>query len=188
METIRAFLAIPTPEEARRAIGGVVKRLQPTCPRARFVPPQQWHVTLHFFAALSADQVRGVCEAAREAVQGLAPFEMALKGVGCFPDARRPRVLWLGVLDGARECALLHEALRRGLVARQVPVEDRPFRPHLTLARFRDRFFGARWPEEASSEIARFSVARVVLYRSVLSPRGAEHTALEEFALGGGQG
>lgn len=189
METIRAFLAVPTPEDAARAIRALVDRLKPALSGARFVPVTQWHLTLHFFAALTPDQVEGVRQAAKDSASGLDPFPVSLCKLGTFPDPRRPRVLWLGLAEGARECTALRDRLARELRARGLPVEDRPFRPHLTLARFWDPPPGGidgvlrRAPSE---EVVRFTAGNVVLFRSILTPRGAEHARLDAFTLGAG--
>lgn len=188
MDTVRAFLAVPIPRESARAIQALLNRLKPRLPEARFVAADQWHLTLHFFAALSPDDAEGVRQAARGATAGQAPFTLTLRGLGAFPDPRRPRVLWLGVEEGARECATLHERLAVALRSRGLPVEGRPFRPHLTLARFREPFSGGlgdEWRREPGPEVSRFSVERVTLFKSVLTPRGAVHTVLDEFGLGG---
>ncbi len=187
MDTIRAFLAIPVPRESSRAVRTLVNRLKPRLPGARFVAADQWHLTLHFFAALSPHNAEGVRQAARGATAGQAPFTLTLRGLGAFPDPRRPRVLWLGVEEGVQECATLHERLAVALRSRGLPIEERPFRPHLTLARFREPLPGGIGDElrrEPGHEVARFPVDRVTLFRSVLTPRGAEHTVLDEFRLG----
>lgn len=188
METTRAFLAVPTPKEPARAIQALVDRMKPRLPHARFVPADQWHLTLHFFAALSAGEVDEVRQAARAATAAQGPFTLTLRGLGVFPDGRRPRVLWLGVEEGALECVRLHEGLAAALRSRGLPVEERPFHPHLTLARFRTPppgGIGDALRQAPGHEAARFPVDRVTLFRSVLTPRGAEHTALDEFGLGG---
>lgn len=191
MEAIRAFLAIRVPRETADAIRGLVSRLKPRLPEARFVGAHQWHLTLHFFAALSPDEVDRVREAGRGATATLSTFLLSFRGLGAFPDAKRARVLWLGVGEGARECAALHERLRAALRGQGLWVEERPFQPHLTLARFRQPRPGGiveelrRWP---GHEVAAFLVERVTLFRSVLTSLGAEHTVLDEFPLGGATG
>lgn len=187
-ETIRAFLAIRVADDAKRAIRDVVERLRTKVSEARFVPPDQWHLTLHFFAALSPVEVQAVREVARNAVAELRPFTIGLGGLGTFPDPRRPRVLWLGLREGADECTVLHRRIATGLRARGLPAEDRPFRPHVTLARFRDARPGgveAALRSASSHDLTRFTADRVLLFQSTLTSRGAEHRVLDAFVLGG---
>ncbi len=191
METVRAFLAIPVSRETAGALKALVARLKPRLPEARFVGAHQWHLTLHFFAALTPDEVDRVREVGRGAVATVSTFLLSFRGLGAFPDTKRARVLWLGVGEGARECAALHERLRAALRGQGLWVEERPFQPHLTLARFRQPRPGGIVEElrqGSGHEVAPFLVERVTLFRSVLTSQGAEHTVLDEFRLGGATG
>jgi 2'-5' RNA ligase len=184
---MRCFLAVPVPEPVRHDIEGLLRRLHPRLPAARFVSTDVLHLTLHFFADLSPDQADLVRAAAREGCAVTPAFDVALAGLGVFPDPRRPRVLWIGVRTGMAGLAGLHEAIGRGLRQRGIPIEDRPFRAHLTLARL-----GPPEPalvgvleEGASVGPPPFHVDDVALVQSVLQPSGAVHTILDRFPLEG---
>ncbi len=155
------------------------------------VPPIPWpgpgrhrpedHVTLQFFADLPEERLAEATGALREAVAGVPPFPLALRGVGSFPPGGPPRVVWAGVGEGAEALSALVARLRRALEARGFPPESRPFVPHLTLFRVREGV-GARDarqllgdPEARAREWARTEVRAVVLKESRLLPTGAEH-------------
>jgi len=185
--TVRAFLAVPVPEAARAGIADACGRLGRCLPGVRFGSAEQVHVTLHFFAALDPDGVAGVQAAARAGASRVAPYRMGLAGAGAFPDPRRARVLWLGIRPGADETARLAAEVGAALRERGLPVEDRPFRAHVTLARLREPHPGVAAALDAGRAVTidPFDVARLVLFRSELSPRGAVHTEIGSYPLGG---
>jgi 2'-5' RNA ligase len=135
--------------------------------------PERWHLTLLFLGRVPEDDVPALVEAAAPAVAATPPLSLRLAGGGRFGSVRRPQVAWAG-LDGDVE-PLVQLAKRLATAARRLrlPVEDRPFRPHLTLGRWRpghpadgtltDRlagYRGAPWP-----------VTEVRLWESHLGPK-----------------
>jgi 2'-5' RNA ligase len=108
------------------------------CPgEPRWITPDRWHLTLLFLGTVPADRVPGLVEAAAPAVAAAPPMTLQLAGGGRFGSRRRPQVAWAG-LDGD-VAPLVDMAGRLAEAARslRLPVEDRPFRPHLTLGRWR---------------------------------------------------
>ncbi|MBP7125287.1 RNA 2',3'-cyclic phosphodiesterase [Myxococcota bacterium] len=183
---MRCFLAVTVPEEVRREVDGVIRRLRPRIPGARFVRTASLHLTLHFFEDLGPDDVLQAGEAARRGAGPVEPFEVAFRGLGAFPDPARPRVLWMGLERGGWQMASLHRSIGNALRVLGLPVEARPYSPHLTLARL----------SSPAPEVARilagedwgttspFLVREVVLFESRLHPGGAEHLARMSFPLG----
>jgi 2'-5' RNA ligase len=109
---------------------------------------------------------------------------VSLGDLGAFPDAQRARVLWLGLREGADALAGLHLRIAADLRASGVPVDGRPFRPHLTLARMARPSAVALPDLGLTVSDAAFAADEVVLFRSVLGPGGAVHTRLVTAALG----
>ena len=136
----RIFVAVPVAPAAREAVerlvAGVRAAAAPGEREVRWVRLDGLHVTLRFIGPTlgATDPDCGGCRCARRRPAG-APFEVGLAGAGAFPDPVRPRALWLGIGAGAAELAALTVAVDRELASRGWPPEDRPFRPHLTLAR-----------------------------------------------------
>lgn len=184
MEKIRAFIALPLPDQTKERLSRLIGELKQKIQGARFVPPEQLHVTLHFFAALSPEETVAVREVARMVAARAQKFWLSFEGIGFFPNSLRPRVMWLGISEGSEQCATLHEALGKALQARRIPCETRPFRPHLTLARFKtDCRVGKVVSEYFDYKADRFVVEAMVLFQSQLTPRGAIHTPIEVFSL-----
>jgi RNA 2',3'-cyclic 3'-phosphodiesterase len=151
--------------------------------------PLEEHLTLRFFAELAEGQVDTVAGALEEAASGFAPFSLELRGLGAFPTAERPRVLWVGVGEGEVPLRELHARVDRALSARGLPGESRPFAPHVTLFRVRSPASRARASEllgaGAGRSFGRVPIGELRLYSSLLTPAGAEHRRLRRAPLTG---
>jgi 2'-5' RNA ligase len=179
----RCFLAVPIPEALRLSLSDAVAamRLDPrTEADWRFADAGGWHVTLAFLGATPATSVGSLVHAMTDAVSDLAHFEVATGGLGGFPSRRRARVLWYGVADPSGRLLDLAR-----LVQAAVGLEEgTPFRPHITLARARDRR-GTDAGELLASEVPMGSipVRGVTLFRSHLGRGPAHYEVLAEMPL-----
>ena len=126
----RLFVAIDFPEAVNRRLAGLCSSL----PGARWLPPEQFHLTLRFIGEVDggafADILGGLSDVA------CAPFSLSLRGLGYFPPRGRPRVLWVGV-DPSDEMTRLHGRIESRLRRLGVAPEGRKFAPHVTLARLK---------------------------------------------------
>jgi 2'-5' RNA ligase len=180
----RCFLAVPIPESLRASLADAVATMR-SDPRVdaewRFADPGGWHVTLAFLGATPAAAVRALVDRVGDAVGELAPFEVSTGGLGGFPSRRHARVLWYGVSDPDRRLRNLARVVQSA-----AGLEDgTPSRPHITLARARDRR-GAEAGELMDAHIPAGSVAveGVTLFRSHLGRGPARYEVLAEVPLG----
>jgi 2'-5' RNA ligase len=180
-KAIRAFVAFPLAEEVRRDVAAAIRRLAPSLPDVRFVPDESIHVTLRFFGWTRAETLAALEAPLRSAAAACPPFDMAIRGLGLFPERGSPRVLWLGLALPA-PAVRLQAACETAAVAAGMEAEPRAFHPHLTLGRWRDR---ARRPALPEMDLGRAHVRELVLYRSDIRPSGSVYTALAVFPLGG---
>lgn len=192
-DDIRAFLAIQLPGDVAAALGHLAAQVaQSKVGGLKPVRPENMHLTLKFFGNVDARQVDSIIGTVTDTVTAIRPFMLRLGNVGVFPNNRSPRVLWVG-LDG--DIGPLQDAHRRIETAfGQIAIEpdSREFRPHLTVARIRDR---ATHIERRRAAEALFSaefrsglpvpVDHVTLMRSILLPEGPQYTSLAEISLGG---
>ena len=177
---MRLFIAIDIPSELQQALC----RLRSDIPGARWVPDNQIHLTLAFLGEVEANALE---ELQRNLAKISVPcFQLHFKGTGCFPDRRRPRVLWVGLdpqplLDG------LAARVRSAVLSSGISQEERPFSPHITLARFKipaPREVGAFLDKTVKHRYSLFSVKAFVLFESCLSSSGAIHKEVRSFSLG----
>jgi 2'-5' RNA ligase len=137
------------------------------------------HLTLRFLGSVEAGTLERLAVSLRELP--FTPFEARLGGLGSFGRGSGVRVLWIGILAGGEELARLAAEIEWRCREAGLEPEERPYSPHLTLARARDRR-GARVPElPAPPELAPWMVGTFRLYRSRTGPGGAVHSGLEEF-------
>lgn len=186
---MRLFVALDFPDAVRQAVRDLIARLKPACRSARWVRPEAMHITLKFIGEVDAEKLTSI-RSALAPVHSAAPVEMQFRGLGFFPNERRPRVLWCGV-EASLNLAELAAAVERALVPLGIPAESRDFVPHLTLARFQAEGGSRRDVEalvRAAGELKSYDFGRTRetgfhLIESVLKPAGAEYKRLETFNL-----
>ena len=185
---MRLFVAIPLPPVVASAAFAVL----PEIPALRRVRPDLMHVTLAFLGAIPDERLAEVVGAATTAAAGLRAFRVSLDAVGRFPSGGAPTVAWLGVGEGATEMTALADALRRSLAAGSLPFDAKPFRPHVTLARVRERAGRdevraiAAAIERARIPALRFTADAVSVVESVVSSKGPRYTDRAAVPLVGG--
>jgi RNA 2',3'-cyclic 3'-phosphodiesterase len=194
---IRAFVAILLGDAVREAVAAVVERLRPLGPAVAWVPAANLHLTLSFLGEQPAERLAAAEAALRDAAAASAPIEVALHGVGAFPGLERPRILWVGLAQGALEARALQARVTESLSREGFPREDRAWHPHLTIGRVHDE---RRWRREAgpalrqaiaqaaTTRFGTLAVSEIALMQSELSPRGVRYTVRRALALGGGAG
>jgi RNA 2',3'-cyclic 3'-phosphodiesterase len=136
MKRTRTFIAIDPGKAVRDRLIALQDHLARTGADVRWVEAENLHLTLLFLGEVDQRELTPVCRAVAEVARRLAPFPISIEGAGAFPNARRPRTLWVGVGIGAAEVCTLHDALEEPLL--QLGCyrrEARPYTPHLTLGR-----------------------------------------------------
>ncbi len=186
---MRLFVAFDLPNEVRSALGELIAQLKPLCRAARWARPEGMHVTLkfigHAIAGGDAEKLDAV-RAALAAVKSSEPVDMRYRGVGFFPDARRPRVMWCGV-EASTNLAQLAADIELRLEPLGIPRETRAFVPHLTLARFKSPegvdALARSATEWASRDFGSARETRFHLFESLLKPGGAEYRKIESYSF-----
>jgi 2'-5' RNA ligase len=184
---MRLFAAIDLDERARLAVAAVQAALHPAFERdaLRWIRPEQMHLTLVFLGAVSRDQVERISAAMDDPVEQ-APFDLVLQGLGMFPPRGAPRALWIGLREGESQLQELHREIDRRWKRAGADPGSGPFRPHLTLARFRRPRPGDRHAisdRSAPKHGVRLRVGHVTLYESVLSSGPPRYTPLARATL-----
>ena len=183
---LRLFVAFDVPQRVRDAAQTAVAPWRERFPRAKWVPEQNQHVTLKFLGATWPRLVPWVQETVAAVAHARAPVPTRALGLGAFPNARRARVLWVGLDDAARGLDRIAAGLDEAF-SREFAPETRGFTPHLTVARFVPpvELEGLEDVELISDP---FEIDRIVLYRSHLRRPAPVYEELGAYALGGGEG
>lgn len=191
---MRLFVGITPSAEARAHAAGAVDRIASTTPDMRWVSRERWHVTLAFLGEVDPDRVPGLRARLDRVAASHAPLRgLRLMGAGTFRG-----VLWLGVQPTGRHSPAdrLARAVQREMRAAGIPVERRPWRAHLTIARWRpsaDRDDAAHRAAESLDDYAGppFDVHEIRLVHSITGPMPSHtdlHVAELDPAAGQGAG
>ncbi|MEJ2209777.1 MAG: RNA 2',3'-cyclic phosphodiesterase [Anaerolineae bacterium] len=190
----RTFIAIELDQELQETLARLQsllrKKIESQC--IRWVRPEGIHLTLKFLGDTSPEQVAQVKEALARAAATAAPFDFTVGGVGCFPNTRRPRVVWVGVHEPTGALKRLRDAVEEQVAPLGFPTEKRRFSPHLTLGRVHRRALRSEVQEvgevvaaSAVGDVYEMHVGEVCYIESDLRPGGAVYRALSCAELGG---
>ena len=181
-ETIRTFVAIELPLEARDELVSVQAELKKSGADVKWVEPENIHLSLRFIGDVEPDKAEEIKELVAGTTAASKAFELTMKGTGVFPDLGHPRVIWAGVDRGAGESTRLAADLEAGLQAIGIAGEERKFHPHITLGRVRSQRNSDKLRKlvettgfEAGSII---KVECLILFMSRLTPQGPVYTPL----------
>ena len=192
---MRVFLALDIPESVRTAIARYMDGLRNFAPDVRWVRPESLHITLKFIGEQDPEQVEKIKQAL--SVVKAAPFEIAFRDTGFFPNARRPRVFWVGI-QAPESLAKLASNIDHAVALTGVPLETNPYKPHLTLSRSGSGRPHAKHGDRPDNALARLAdrlkslpqpdfgtmtAREFYLYESKLSPKGAQYSKLQAFPL-----
>jgi 2'-5' RNA ligase len=182
----RVFVAVDIGDavrrEAARVIGALMMKLETakTPPKVAWVKPAALHVTIRFLGEVEPDEVERLKPLLATPIP-VAPFDIAWRGIGTFPNNRHPRALWLGVIDGAAQLAAIEAEISKRIAGAAVELEDRVLLPHLTLGRVKMAGAGIDWPKVLQACEVRGAIShvdKVSLYHSKLSQFGPNYTEL----------
>ncbi len=191
MEKIRSFIAIELPGEVKKALADLQQRFKSagSLP-VKWVDPGNIHLTLKFLGDIDANNIDKILKAIEEAVQDKSSLSIEVRGLGVFPNLNRIQVIWVGLHGELEKLEQLQKSIEANLKPLGFPPENRPFTPHLTLARVRDF---AR-PEErqklgqlisAASFEGKYTIdiTSINLMKSQLAPDGPKYSKLGVITL-----
>lgn len=177
----RLFIAIPVPESVKANLERVSAHVNPR--GVRWVNPENMHLTLAFLGDVEERRVPDAEDAVYDATEGLTnPLHLMARGLRAFPNERKAKVLWAGVAGELDALARLQENLLLKLREYGFEPDDKPFRPHITLARFK---IPQPLPErlDVMREFGEWEAREVQLIESHLHPSGARYVVRADIPL-----
>ncbi len=187
-ESWRVFCAIDLAVGVRASLMRQIKRLRECVPQAKasWSRQENIHLTLKFLCEIQTSKLSDLSNAAARAVADFPPFQITLEETGVFPKHGTPRVLWIGTKDESGKLAEFHSRLEETCAREGFTKEERPFHPHLTIARLR-KPQGARALAAAHTampfERIEVVVSELRVIRSELSSEGSKYTTLSSHEL-----
>ncbi|MGH7822984.1 MAG: RNA 2',3'-cyclic phosphodiesterase [Candidatus Binatia bacterium] len=177
---IRTFLAIHPSTEVLERIAAFQTELRDPGGSLRWLPPGSLHLTVHFLGDVRESELAGIERALAESLREQRPIDVECRGLGVFPNLRKPRVVWVGLRgEGLAEVA---ERAEIALSPLGFPPADREFRPHITVGRLRS----AKAIDDLTAMLRSFGersfgtsrIEHAILYKSDLRPTGSLYTPL----------
>jgi len=192
MEQVRTFIAIELDETINTALTDLQEQLKVKVPQGsvRWVRSEGIHLTLKFLGDVPADRIGEIERALAQACAGFPAFSVSVEGLGCFPDPRRPCVVWVGVREESGTLRRLQKAIEDGMEKLGFAPEGRKFDAHLTLGRTQRRAssgdvrrLGQLVSETDIGSLGQMEARSVSLIKSDLRPTGAVYTRLAAVEL-----
>lgn len=185
---MRTFLAIPLPAAVTEAMEPLLRELRECGAKATWVRPENLHFTLRFFGDITPAQRDLISTHFLESTRSISAFEIVVRGLGTFPNTRRPAVVWIGAATGGNQLGALNAAAEEAASQIGLPPDANTYHPHVTLGRIRNAFELGSLPTLLESrgvfDAGAFRAERVALLESTLSAEGAHYRTKAEFPLG----
>jgi 2'-5' RNA ligase len=190
MTRIRTFIAVALDKAVRERTIALQDELAQSGAEVKWVEPENLHVTLLFLGEVADRDLPAVCQVVAECAAGHAPFTLSVETAGCFPNPRRPRVLWAGIGTGTQEMVALHGTLEPSLLELGCyRREERQYTPHITLGRVRSErsseALAGALARHAGWQAGRMPVREVLVMGSELTPKGPVYTVMGRGKLHG---
>jgi 2'-5' RNA ligase len=180
---MRLFVALEIPSGVRENLAALLKSLRKVSPQTRWVRPENLHVTLKFIGEVAETKL-AVIRTALAQVRSDRSVTVDFRGLGFFPSEKHPRVFWAGI-EASENLKTLAADIEMATEKLGVQREQRPFSPHLTLARFAPprlpEKLAAAIQENATHDFGSLKANQFHLIESKLKPSGAEYTTVESF-------
>jgi 2'-5' RNA ligase len=190
-ETFRAFIAIDLPESVKSFLSEAQEALKSYGFGVKWVRPQNIHLTLKFLGDTATADTDKIAEAMTLAAMNCPIVSLTAKGIGVFPNVRRPRVIWAGLNGRVQTLANLQQTLNAHLANLGFATDTRAFKSHLTLGRVKGKIaldkMIAAIDNLKEFESESFETREVILFKSELRPSGAVYTRVQAIALQGQQ-
>jgi 2'-5' RNA ligase len=185
---IRAFIAVDLESQVIENICRAISDLKPLIPGIHWVSAKNFHLTLKFLGDVEESRIDDIGANLADKIGPFPRLSINAKGLGVFPDRRRPRILWVGLTGNA--LTALAARVESALDPLGFAAEQRPFTPHLTIGRWRQydrapKNLGEALASWRNREFGESKVCQVTLYQSVLKSEGAIYRSLKVVALDG---
>jgi RNA 2',3'-cyclic 3'-phosphodiesterase len=187
-KTVRVFVAIEASPSIRANCTKLTRRFERSEANAKWVEPENLHITLKFLGEVGLNETPVICEAVREAVGGMESFWLDIVGAGAFPNSENPKTVWIGTGEGENQLAELFERIEDKLAEKlRFRKEGRRFHGHLTLGRVRPGIgldlLSEMLDTAENFEAGRMAVDEVVVFSSMLEKTGPIYESLGRVSL-----
>jgi RNA 2',3'-cyclic 3'-phosphodiesterase len=183
---IRTFIAVPLPDLLKQDVDKLIVGFKPLADGISWVRAANLHFTLRFLGDIEKNSIPALKQSIESHLSGISQFKIRLAGLGCFPNLNRPRVVWVAAAGDIEQMKELAGKVETACRESDYGSADKPFAPHLTIGRVKfpsglDELIGNI--KTVKFETDSFTVEKVIIYKSDLTPRGPIYTVMGEVVL-----
>ena len=186
MATVRLFIGIPIPTEIKTQISGVVREMKSANANVRWEQIDKLHITMKFLGDTLDHQVPSIVTALESLATNVPAFRVTYSGVGCFPNKREPRIVWVGVDEGDAVLVPLAESIDALMTTFGFEKEQKRFHPHFTIGRVKSQHNMRdllRTMESITFVSHPTTISELALVKSELKSSGSVHTQVKAFSF-----
>lgn len=183
---MRTFIAIELPKEIKEALSRLQEQLKESGADVKWVEPENIHLTLKFLGERDEKKVKQISATLEETAVNHYTYSARISSLGSFPKIDSPRVIWVGIEKGDEETKKIAWELEEKIAKAGIPKEEREFSSHITIGRTRspankEKLVAAlkNQSEKLITENLEFTVGKITLFESTLTPKGPVYTVLK---------
>lgn len=184
---IRTFIAIDVPSKIKDDIFEIQKELVKSVGEGiKWEEKEKFHITLKFLGDVNEEAINSIHHVLSESLSGFGNFAITYKGIGCFPDLKHPRVIWIGCEDQSGKLFTLQKLVEEKMSELGFEKENKDYHPHITLGRVKNpkNLTGLiKKIESINFEARTGEVEEVLIMKSDLKPTGSVYTVLRKIKL-----
>ncbi len=187
MAPVRTFVAIVIHDSLHATLDKLLEKLSSSNAKVKWVQPENVHLTLKFLGNVEEERLPEVFEACEGAAKNVSAIDIEMRALGCFPDPKSPRIVWLGIERGADAVRQLQQKVESELQAIGFPKEEKPFKAHLTIGRVKGKQGLSRLcrllDDQKNIVIGSMRVQKISVMKSKTLPQGPVYTELKAIPL-----
>ncbi len=186
MASIRTFIAFDTPEEIKKEMFIIQAQLKDSHADVKWELESKFHVTIKFLGNVDESKLPNIIRTCQSIIERTPSFDVVYENLGCFPNIKHPRVIWIGCKNENGELLTLKQSLDTALIPLGFEREDRDFHPHITLGRVRtSKGLQNLIPMliNITFERRKASISEILVMKSILRPEGSNYFVLKTIKL-----
>ena len=186
MASIRTFISFDTPEHIRREMKILQDELKDSHADVKWESIDKFHATIKFLGNVEETLLPKVLSTCEQSLSTGSSFGIAYQSLGCFPNKKNPRVIWIGCDNPDGKLLQIKNILDKALLSLGFGIEDRPFHPHITLGRIRTpKGFSDLLPMLENLTFHRYEavIAEIIVFKSILKPEGSSYSIIKTIRL-----
>ena len=188
MAAVRTFVAITLHGSLHNTLSEIVSKLSSANAKVKWVKPENVHLTLKFLGNVEEERLPEVFSACERAAEGVSPIDLEMRALGCFPDTKSPRIVWLGIERGVEAVKRLQERVENEFTAVGFSREEKAFKAHLTIGRVKGKQGMSRLcrllEEERNIFVGVMHAEKISVMKSKTLPAGPVYSEMKAIPLG----